>query len=76
MFLSLQDLQFDTKYGYLSRLTPNDANGGQGQDDRQTCPIGMDSLFIVNNYSKFEINIFSKDRDIIKLIYSAKTEIL
>ena len=43
---SLQDLQFDTKHGYLLRLTLND--GGQGQDDRQqtdkeTCPIGMGS---------------------------------
>ena len=48
-------------------MTPT---GGQGQDDiqtdRQTCPIGMGSLLIVNNYSKFEVNIFNKDRDIRK----------
>ena len=42
--------------------------------DRQTCPIGMGSLFVVNNYSKFEINIFSKDRNIRKrLILSEKS---
>ena len=36
--------------------------------DRQTCHIGMGSFFIVNNYSKFEVNIFSKDRDIKKKV--------
>ena len=30
---SLQGIQFDTKHGYLSRLTPNDPYWGQGQDD-------------------------------------------
>ena len=30
---SLQDLQSDTKHGILSKLTPSDPNGGQGQDD-------------------------------------------
>ena len=30
---SLQDIQFDTKQGYLSRLTPNNLSAGQGQDD-------------------------------------------
>ena len=32
MLRSLQDLQFGTKHGYLSRLTPNYPNWGQGQD--------------------------------------------
>ena len=30
---SLQDLQFDIKYGYLLRLTPSQPILGQGYDD-------------------------------------------
>ena len=29
----MDELQFDTKHGYLSKLTPSDPNGGQGHDD-------------------------------------------
>ena len=50
--------------------------GGHGQDDRQTCLIGMGFLLTVNNYTKFEVNIFSKDRDIRKtLILSANSKL-
>ena len=29
-----------------------------------TCPTGMGSLLIVNNWSEFQVNIFSNERDI------------
>ena len=42
------------------------SKGGQGQDDRQTERSDLLEwipFLAINNYSKFEINIFSKDRD-------------
>ena len=53
-------------------LWPQWGSGSGWQTDRQTCPIRMGSLFIVNNYSKSEVNIFSKDRDIRKRLILSK----
>ena len=50
-------------------LTPIDPYVGQAYDDRETDRTTLLEwlpIFIVNNYSKFEVNILSKDRNIRK----------
>ena len=41
-----QDLQFDIKHGYLSRLTPNNPNGGQRQDETTRFKKTIKSYFL------------------------------